>query len=69
MSVGKGSLVGKERAEVILGLRPAEDASVGGLRIWVHFSPADPGTTEPWVRIPVLQKSGVVMHAQNPSTQ
>lgn len=42
MRVGKSSLVGGERAEVVLGLWPAEDASVGGLGLWVHFAPVDP---------------------------
>lgn len=42
MSVGKSSLVGGERSEVVLHLPLAEDASVGGLRLWVHFAPVDP---------------------------
>lgn len=37
VSVGKGSLVGKERVEVILGFRFVEDVFVGGFRIWVYF--------------------------------
>lgn len=42
VNVGKSSLAGGERAEVVLSLRPAEDASVGGLRLRVHFAPVDP---------------------------
>lgn len=42
VNVGKSSLVGRERAEVVLSLQPAEDASVGGLRLWVHFAPVRP---------------------------